>query len=87
MNYAHLSSPHTNGKLDKAMRYVSLGVKEQERATLRILIRGLHFSLILAGDSKVVQLEMICNLLAMEIPASQYTLTLTFQLYAPSTSQ
>jgi hypothetical protein len=65
INYMHLSSPHTKGERDKAMLYVSLGSKQQERATLRILIRGLHFSLFLAGDSKVVQLEMNDSLLAI----------------------
>lgn len=30
MNYVHLPSPHTKGKRDKAMRYVSLGSKKQE---------------------------------------------------------
>jgi len=65
MNYVQLSFPHTKGKLDKAMRYISLGSKEHEWATLRILIRGLHFSLFLAGDSKVVQLEMNDSLFAI----------------------
>ena len=65
VNYVHLSSPHTKGKRDKAMPYVSLGSKEQERATLRILIRGLHFSLFSACDRKVVQLEMNDSLFAI----------------------
>lgn len=47
------------------MRYGSLGSKEHERATLRILIRGLHFSLFLVGDSKVVQLEVNDSLFAI----------------------
>ena len=65
MNYVHLSSPHTKGKRDKAKPYVSLESKEQERANLRILIRGLHFCLFLAGDSKVVQMEINDSLFAI----------------------
>jgi hypothetical protein len=48
------------------MHYVSLRSKEQERATLPILIRGLHICLFLAGDSKVVQLEVNDSLFAID---------------------
>jgi hypothetical protein len=61
----HLSTLHTNGEQDKAMRHVSLESQQQERATLRILIRGLHFSLFLVGDSLVVWLEVNDSLLAI----------------------
>ena len=58
-------STHTKGEQDKAMRYVSLESQQQERATLRSLIRGLHFSLFLVGDSRVVWLEVNDSLLAI----------------------
>jgi hypothetical protein len=62
---------------DKGVWHESLGSYEQERATLRILFRGLHSSLFLAGDSQVVQLKMNDSLFAIYWTKNNYGYTNT----------
>ena len=82
MNYVHLFSPHTKGKRDKAMPYVSLGTSDlanfDSRSTFLFILSRWQQSRATENEW-----QFNCNLLAMEIPASQYTPKLTFQLYYP----